>query len=158
MDKLPWWLQYLQAVAVVLIPLVGAWIAWQQVRIARVKLQFDLYEKRFAVFQAARKLFGEAISQGNISTPSLNAYVLGTADAGFLLDDKISGYLRDAHEHAVMLSSVKSAIEPLVVGTQQRIDLSRKAGEELTWFNDQADTLTALFKPFLKLDARKRQP
>jgi hypothetical protein len=59
---LPLWLQYLQAVALVLIPIIGAWIAWQQVRIARAKLHFDLYKKRFAVFEAARRLIAEAIT------------------------------------------------------------------------------------------------
>ena len=33
----------LQTIAVIAIPLVGAWLAWQQVQIARVKLQHDLF-------------------------------------------------------------------------------------------------------------------
>jgi hypothetical protein len=117
MAMLPTWLQYLQAGAVILIPLIGAWIAWQQVQIARAKLHFDLYEKRFAVFEAARRLIGEAIRTANITTSSLNAYTLGTADAVFLLSDEANKYLRDVAKHAAALSTMQYAIEPWPVGS-----------------------------------------
>ena len=53
---IPWWLQYLQTFALIAIPAVGACLAWQQVQIARVKLQHDLYDRRYRVFEATRKL------------------------------------------------------------------------------------------------------
>lgn len=154
---LPLCLQCLQVGALVLIPLIGAWIAWQQMQIARVKLQFDLYDKRFEVFEAARRLIVEAITHANVSTSDLNVYTLGTADAVFLLDDEVAKYLRELFKHAVTLSTLQHAIEPLGVGSVQRVDLSRKTGEELMWFNNQVDELVARFKPFLKLDDRKRR-
>jgi ABC-type nickel/cobalt efflux system permease component RcnA len=89
---LPVWLQYFQAVALILIPFIGAYIAWQQMRIAWSKLQFDLYEKRFAIYAAARKLISEAVSHGNVSDASLRAYMLGAADV-FLLNNELSRYL-----------------------------------------------------------------
>ena len=154
---LPAWLQYLQACAVVLIPLIGIWIALQQVQIARMKLRFDLYEKRFAVFEAARKLVIEAITHGDISTSALSAYSLRIADAVFLFDDELSNYLRQLFHHANNLSVLKRAIEPSPVGSSQREDLVRRAGEETVWFNNQVNELVLQFKPFLKLDERERR-
>ncbi len=53
---LPAWVQVLllvlQALAVPVIAAAGVWIARQQMHIARVKLQHDLYDRRYAVFQA----------------------------------------------------------------------------------------------------------
>ena len=93
---LPLWMQYLQAVALLLLPAIGAWIAWQQVQIARVKLQHDLYDRRFAIFNAARKLLLEVTTHGDISDHSVNEYVIATADAVFLLDDPtLCEYLKD---------------------------------------------------------------
>ena len=40
-------------------------------RIAQEKLHFDLYEKRFAIFEAARKLIGEAIKRRTLTQPIL---------------------------------------------------------------------------------------
>ena len=48
---LPLWVQVLQALLVPVIAAVGAWVALQQMYLARVKLQHDLYDRRYAVFQ-----------------------------------------------------------------------------------------------------------
>ena len=154
------WLQYLQVLqvgAVALIPLIGAWIAWQQVQIARVRLQFDLYGKCFAVFEAARGLIEEISQNGNISEAGLQAYRLGTADAVFLLNDELSKNLVELAKRAVVLPLLNSEMESLPVGSDRRVKLSETRGEKLAWFNSQGDKLVAHFEPFLKLDERKRR-
>jgi hypothetical protein len=147
---LPAWLQYLQAGALILIPLVGAFIAWQQARIAWYKLQFDLYEKRFAIFAAARNLIGEVVSQGNVSDASLRTFMLGTADV-FLLNDELSKYLDALAKRAVILQPLNSELEAHPVGSDRRVELSTRRGEELAWWNSRADDLVAHFKPLLRL-------
>lgn len=87
----------------------------------------------------------------------MSAYTLGTADAVFLLSDDLNRYLRDVGKHAIVISTAQYAIEPLAGGSEQRMNLSRKIGEEITWFNGQSDELIAYFKPFLKLDEPKRR-
>jgi hypothetical protein len=59
---LPPWVQILQALATPVIAIVGAWVALEQMKIARVKLRHDLYDRRYAVFQSARSLLNEVIS------------------------------------------------------------------------------------------------
>jgi hypothetical protein len=160
---LPLWLQYLQTLALLLIPAIGAWIAWQQVQIARVKLQHDLYDRRFAVFEAARKLLHEVISHGDVSDSSLNAYAIATADAIFLLDDpKVCEYLKEIKKRSTILHIIKFDMEPLPAG-DEKAALSKKAGEHLRWLNEQPDALVKHFKPFLMLErhggtARLRTP
>ena len=75
------------------IPLVGAWLAWQQVQIARVKLQHDLFERRYNVFAAARRLLAQIDTHRRPSDEDLRAFMLGTSDAVFLFDDDLAGYL-----------------------------------------------------------------
>jgi hypothetical protein len=59
-NQLPLWLQYGQALGAPLlagvIGVVGTWIALQQMRLARVKVQHDTYDRKFAVFVAVRSL------------------------------------------------------------------------------------------------------
>ena len=71
--------EYLQALAVIAIPLVGAWLAWQQVQIARVKLQHDLFERRYNVFAAARRLLAQIDTHRRPSDEDLRAFMLGTS-------------------------------------------------------------------------------
>jgi hypothetical protein len=56
MYYLPWWMQWAQAIALIVISCLGSWIAYKQARIAAAKLNFDLYQKRFDVFEGARRL------------------------------------------------------------------------------------------------------
>jgi hypothetical protein len=79
------------------------------------------------------------MSQANVSQSNPSTYTLGTADAVFLMNDELSRYLRDIGKHGVMLSIAQYAIEPLSVGSQQRAELGRKIGEEISWFNKQPD-------------------
>jgi hypothetical protein len=155
MSNLPAWLQYLQALAVVLIPPIGAWLAWQQVQIARVKLQHDLYERRYAVFNAARKLLAEVVAHRTPSEVGLRAYTISTADAVFLFNDQIAEYLRELRKRAIILETIHSVMEPLPPG-DKKVELWEKASKEFLWLNDELDTLVSRFKPFLTLDRRRR--
>jgi hypothetical protein len=47
-----------------MIAAVGARPSAQQMRIARIKLQHDLYDRRYAVFQAVRRFLDETGIRG----------------------------------------------------------------------------------------------
>src|SRR5262245_41452405 len=104
---LPLWIQWLQALAVPVIAAVGAWIALQQM-LARVKLRHDLYERRFAVYQAARKFLAEVLTYAAVADDALRAYVVGTSDSVFLFNDEISTYLEQIRNTAGRLRAVGS--------------------------------------------------
>jgi hypothetical protein len=156
-STLPAWIQYAQAFALIIIPFVGAWIAWQQVTIARVKLQHDLYDRRFAVFQAARKLLAEVLGHGYASDDQIRSYVVGTGDAGFLLNDEISTYLEEIRKRATRLQAIKHTLEPLPVG-DQRTALVQEDEKIFSWFMEQVPVLVEKFKPFLTLERHETLP
>jgi hypothetical protein len=110
---MPFWVQVLQALAVPVIAAVGAWVALQQMHIARVKLQHDLYERRYAVFEAVRRFLDEAVSHKIVSRETYRSFALCTADAPFLFDDRLAAYLKEMREHAANAQSIYSVIEGL---------------------------------------------
>ncbi len=152
---LPVWAQILllvmQALAVPVIAAVGAWVAIQQMRIARVKLQHDLYDRRYAVFQAARTLLAEVITSRDASDEAFRAFSIGTADAAFLFDDSLSTYLKAIHDRAAKLHSISQVLPTLPVG-DEKASAVRVSGEHFLWLNDQIAVLTGKFRPFLRLD------
>ena len=68
---LPLWIQWLQALAVPVVAAVGAWIALQQMHLARVKLRHDLYDRWFAVYQADRKFSAEVLTHATVEDDQL---------------------------------------------------------------------------------------
>jgi hypothetical protein len=59
MYYLPWWMQWAQAIGIGIISAAGVFIAYKQSRIATAKLNLDLYDRRFRVYDAARALIGQ---------------------------------------------------------------------------------------------------
>src|SRR6266481_1176476 len=154
-SQLPLWVQYTQALGAPLLALViaavGAWVACQQVKIARAKLQHDLYDKRFAVFQAARQLLAEVMTHAGVTDDQIRSYVVGTADAVFLLNDDISKYLRELREQAIVLQTISETLAPLPVG-DERTGWANAKARTLTGLMEQLDVLVEKFKPFLTIE------
>jgi hypothetical protein len=155
--SLPLWVRVPQALAVPVIAAVGAWIALQQMSIARVKLQHDLYDRRYAVFDAVRRLLEEAISTKIVSSETFNSFALGTADAAFLFDDDLAAYLKEMRERAAKARSIHIAMEGMPVG-DQRASAAKAAEEPSLWLIDQVRVFDEKFRPFLTLDRRSRSP
>ncbi len=155
-SQLPLWLQYTQALAVPLLALViagfGTWIALQQMQIARVKLRHDLYDRRFAVFEATRKLLTEVLVDAAVSYDQVRAYVACTSASVFLLNEEISTYLEEIHKRANRLQNIKHSMNAIPA---QRTALADEEAQILSWLIAQLPELATKFKPFLMLDKRK---
>jgi hypothetical protein len=152
---LPWWVQWAQAIALLVISVVGVWIASKQWRIAAAKLNLDLYDRRFAVFDAARNLILGVLQHGAALPKDLNAFRLGTADAGFLLNDDIEKYLDQLDKkvwHLVMLLERKTQVERTSADDDDgRVKVADQVATAFTAIQNELPTLVAKFKPFLKL-------
>lgn len=156
---LPMWVQICQALAVPVIAAVGTWIALQQMHLARVKLQHDLYDRRYAVFNSARMLLEEVVTNKLVSADTFNSFVIGTLDSPFLFDDKLATYLAELRKRAKLQRSITVVIQGMegVPGAErQKAAASSKEGEHLVWLVKQIDVLPEKFRPFLQLDQRSR--
>jgi hypothetical protein len=154
---LPLWLQYCQALALIAIPAIGACLAWQQVQIARVKLQHDLFDRRFRVFDATRRMLANALAKGDLSDENLRLFTLDTGDALFLFDDDLAKYLgKEMWEHVNGLTAMNRALDTPLIEEQQTKFLNKKF-EHLTWLSEQITGLADRFKPFLQLEKRQRE-
>jgi len=76
-DLPDWWLPLFGLV----ISIPSVCIAWQQKRIADIKLRHELYDRRFNVYAAAKALLVAHQSNGRISEDNYMAFCRGTSDA-----------------------------------------------------------------------------
>jgi hypothetical protein len=137
---------------------VTAYFAWHQKKIAkeqayiaREKLRHDLYEKRYRVFYAVRKLLAGIVSQRNASEEALRAFKIDTDDSVFLFDDNLAGDFEEIRSRAQKLQSLDHLMDSMPVG-EQRTDTINQSTEHFVWLVRQLDRLTEKFKPFLKLE------
>lgn len=149
---LPLWVQYIQALGVpIMLGIVGFVLTSRQVKIARVRLQHDLYDRRFAVFQTARQFLVEVLVHRYVWNDQIRrTYVIGTADAVFLLNDEIVEYLEEIRTRSDRLTTIHETLPP--VG-DARSRLVREEQEIVDWLTAQLPAgLVTKFKPFFLLE------
>jgi hypothetical protein len=129
--------------------------AQQQARLADIRLQHDLFDRRFAVYAAARALLIEIIQNANVSNDGRNSFVRGTADAVFLVDTDLVDYLEEIRKNSIELQRLNRVLNnsDIPVGPQ-REKSAKEESELMLWFFDQLGVLIQKFKPFLSLDNR----
>lgn len=154
-NVLPLWVQYLQAFSLLFIAGIGAWIAFRQMQIAALKLEHDLYDKRYAVFEATRKMLAEVVTHANLTMNDFRSFVLGTGDAVFLFDDQLAEYLDEMRKHTSKLIAINHALESMPV-SDQRTKAVDASSAELQWLVAQLESLSDKFKPYLRLSRRQR--
>jgi hypothetical protein len=155
---LPVWLQILQAFALLAISAVGACLAWQQVRIADIKLQHDLFERRYRVFNATRRMLANVCAKGDLSDDELRLFTIETGDVIFLFNDDLAKYFDEEMKgHLVGLMAWNRAFESAPAETEQRMRAVNESGTHMLWLGDQLIALPDRFKPFLRLDKRQRE-
>jgi len=156
--QLPMWVPYLQALAVpivaVLVAGFGAYIAAQQMVIARDKFQHDAfyrqYDRRVVVYEATRRFLAN-VFDGGISEGEIRAYGLNTLDAQFLFDADLYKYVREIHARGALLNEARLHLENSP-SDDQRDALKEAISEQMKWMIQQGDEhagFAVRFEPFL---------
>lgn len=102
-----------------LLAVVAAWIAYRQYSLGRAKFKLDLFEKRFVVFAATRKLLSEIARDARVSLGQLFEFRGGVAEASFLFGTDIADYLKVIDENTVQLHTLIEGPSPMPVGDQR---------------------------------------
>lgn len=150
---LPIWIQWLQALAVPVIAAVGAWIALQQMHLARVKLQHDTYDRKYGVFVAVRSLL--IVVSGLKRAPyveDMGAFINEIWAAPFLFDDKLVTYLGEIERRVNRARGLNDIVIMNDLSSDtDKAKASKELKEHILWLSEQSDIVTEKFRPSLEL-------
>jgi hypothetical protein len=97
--QLPNCIQYIQAlgptIVAIVVGVVAGYIAWRQWQTAHQRLRFDLYDKRFAVYDTVRSLISAFRLHGQITDDEFDEFYQGIRGAEFLFDGDTKNFLKD---------------------------------------------------------------
>jgi hypothetical protein len=75
-DQLPYGVEIIRAVGPTIVAIIAAAIAlvigWRQWRTSHDKLKFDLFERRYVVYEATQKLIWGTLAKGRLDEDSLH--------------------------------------------------------------------------------------
>jgi len=127
-----------------------AYVAYQQYRLGRAKFKLDLFEKRFAVFDATRKLLGAMVSDGPGELEKVYEFRVAVADAPFLFCSDVTDYLDKVDNRAVDFWQVVKRMKTPSNDSHRDLLIASEADAQ-KWFKDQLLELKGKFGPYLDL-------
>jgi hypothetical protein len=148
MAQLPLWMQWIQAIATGAIAIFAAFIAYRQTAHQRVVL--DLFERRMAVYEAARSVIGEIMREGAADTALFFRYVQATDRLPLLFGDEVVEFSDLTRKRINKLSVHRAMIKAQNDGTfvpnyAAHVDQEAKTLDEISKFYDEFATLVMLY-------------
>ena len=138
----------LAPIATLIVGLVAAFIAYQQYSIAHTKLKLDLFDRRYRIYEAARKFLALILQRATFDDKDLFEYYAGISDAKFLFPKEVTDYLKLISTRAVQMRTYARKYEHLPVGNE-RSALVDKESEELVWIGRQIIEFSSVFAPYM---------
>ncbi len=147
----PHWTTYLAALLTPTVAVLGSFIAYRQWRLAQNKLKLELFEKRFSVFEAARKLIPSIMTSGKAKDEDVFKFFFATREAKWLLDASVAEYLdKQLYCKAIDLQTLDAELEGVPVGEERSKNVHSQSDIK-KWFAAQYKVLDEIFSPYLQL-------
>ena len=136
----------LTSVLLAVIALIGAWIALQQMLIARAKLNIDLFDRRFAVYIATRKYIVAMLQHMGGTQEEAVAWWAVASSAPFLFDKEITKFIEEVNKRGMGMRAR--------VGDKAIHESQEHIGEynaHFMWFAKNIDLLEDIFQKDMNL-------
>lgn len=151
MNSDPHWTTYLAALLTPTVAILGSFIAYRQWRLAQNKLKFDLFDRRFSVYQAAQILLASIMTNGKVKDEEVFKFMVATREAKWLLNASVAEYLdKHLYHKAIELQALASELEGVGVGEERTTNVHAQADIK-KWFLAQYEVLDEKFAPYLQL-------
>ena len=131
-----------------LIAVVVTYVAWRQWRVNVYRLRLDLFEKRYAVFDATRKFLSLILRKATFEMNDFYEFRANVSDADFLFKKDVVKYLGNIDDKALQLNTTQDTYKPLLAG-DERTKLVKEEKEILKWLTDQLPELKKIFTPYI---------
>jgi hypothetical protein len=118
--------------------------------LARVKLQHDTYERKYAVFAAVRWLLtGISALKRAPNLVDMRDFINEIGAASFLFDDKLVVYLNEIENRVHRAQGLNEMMNNLADDFKSAA--SKELEEHISWLGEQSRVITEKFRPSLGL-------
>lgn len=135
-----------------LIAIITCYIAYQQWKTNRDKLNLDRYERRLEIYKEVVRFISVGIREANYENDELMNFKPKVSEADFLFGEEIPTYINELQERAVNLSywnkEYKDCTQPKPENYNHE-KIVEGMHKELVWISSQLESAKSLFKKYL---------
>ena len=121
---------------------LGSYIAIQQYRTNRQKLKIELFEKRYAIYDAVCEYMGAIISKRHSNENEQQQFLVETKGAAFLFDDEIIKFIENVWQNSIDMGEWHEDELPST-HAQEEADYMR-------WFSAEFGKLNERFSKYMR--------
>lgn len=138
-----------------LIAIIAIYIAWQQWRTSKQKLDLDRYDRRLKIYSEIKNLIRVVVREGDASFDAIMQLRINSSEADFLFGPDIRDYIEEIIDHALKLSLAHRAYDDAVKGLK-RPDYDHKQvvdamHDECIWIANQESVALEKFHKYLAI-------
>lgn len=153
----PHWTAYLSALLTPIVGFFGALIAYLQWRIARNKIKLDLYEKRFAIYEATLLFYQKvmACTAETIKTDDFNIaqknFIKASREAQYLFSTEsgIFKLLEEWHTRSFKVIGFRDVAKDLAQHPDAFSKTQTECNDALQFFEQSLKRLEGMLAPYL---------
>ena len=145
----------LQALLTPVIAITTTYIAWQQWRTNRQKLNLEKYDRRLRIYQEVVKILQITMRDAKASPDDLLQFRTSVAEADFLFGKEIAMYIDEIYKRGINLwhwsRTYRDSTQEIPEGYDHKkvVDEMHK---ELIWFTEQIEPAKKKFKKYLDIN------
>jgi hypothetical protein len=145
----PHWTAVFQALLTPAIGLGVAWIAFMQWWTNHQKYRLDLFDRRYTIYDSAKRLIGSVLTGGHADQQELIAFYWRLGESDFLLDRETSDFLSRLLDR---IDEINHWCRMAEGARADSAEFHRKALAAREWVIGQQDHLLELFRRSLTVE------
>ena len=150
-NKQTHWVEYISALVLPFIAILGLYIAYSQWRTNQNKLKLELFRMRFMIYEASTDFIRDIMKGGVVTDQILLDFLASTKEAKWLFNAEISKYLEnDLYKNGVDLQCLRSELEGFGAGEERSKNLNEQTVIK-KWLLSQFKVLDEKFECYLRL-------
>jgi len=130
-----------------IIALLAVYIAYQQYLIGKNKLKFELYEKRYLIYQHTKKILFKITQKGKIEEQELIRFINISRESNFLFNNDITDYLKKLSANAGNLNDLTKEMNKSNDPYASKIKKERN--KLFSWIVDEYESVESRFIKYL---------
>ena len=148
-------LKIISTVSTLTIGVAASILAYQQFRLSRAKLRFDLFEKRYAIFMIVRVFASTMAMKGEADAGEL---MRSTTERFFLFEKDVCDYIETMYKKAWNIRKKKDELTRPNITPEQTEECQNQLYEDTTWFYNQSDEMIPIFSKYLSIKTLNQEP